>query len=347
MATTLEALRDRAHRVNELVAAGEVIDLRFPAGRRTLSSRASKLFHLLVHCAADRVVDDVLHRVPIAWLRSAGLKHMTLDEFVECVRELASVLIEVEVRDETGRAPHVKTGAFLSHIERDIDAERGELLYEFSRTMRYIFERSAYWAVLDRRATLAFESRYAIRLYELMALRSGLERRVSETFTLDELRVRLGVPEGKLTRWIHLRQFAIEKAVGEVNHISPITVTWTPVKRSRSVHAVRFEWTMKSSAERDRAREELKNTRAGRKARRDAKGEAPPLKPVVTAFPPTGSIRYTRWAEIVRACAPKPTPDVDLVATSFRRFAVERKVSLKSKSIERMFEGYCAKFQVR
>ncbi len=194
MVSTLTAMRDRRDRADELIAAGEVIDLRFPDGARALSARASQLFHLLLEYAAREDLtettpagegteatsrpalappDGRLHRIPIAWLRNTGIGHLAIPDFVACLRELASVTIDVEVRDEPGRAPHVKTGSYLSHIERDLDAARGVLLYEFSRTMRYVLERSSYWAVLDRRATLSFESRYAIRLYELMSLRGA------------------------------------------------------------------------------------------------------------------------------------------------------------------------------
>ncbi|MEM7568149.1 MAG: replication initiation protein, partial [Pseudomonadota bacterium] len=268
MVKTLQAMRDRRDRTDELVAAGEVVDLRFPEGRRALSARSSKLFHLLLQNTAHAPEDERLYSVPIAWLRESGIGHLTISDFVDCIRELTSVTIEVEVRDEPGRVPHVKTGAFLAHVERDLDAERGVLLYEFSRTMRYVLERSSYWAVLDRRATLAFESRYAIRLYELMSLRAGLDRRQAETFTLEDLRARLGVPDGKLTRWVHLRQKALEPAVAEVNHISPLEVTWTPVKTGRAVTGIRFGWTSKDPERRQRAGEELGRGRLGRRTRR-------------------------------------------------------------------------------
>ena len=360
MASTLEALRDRNARHDEIVAAGEVIDLRFPSGQRTLSARASKLFHLLVKTAGEDVAADALHRVPIAWLRNTGLGHLTIEEFVACIRELVAITIDVEVRDQPDRAPHVKTGSFLAHIERDIDAERGELLYEFSRTMRYIFARSAYWAVLDRRTTLAFESRYAIRLYELMSLRAGLTRKLVERFTVDELRSRLGVPDGKLTRWIHLRQKALDPAVAEVNHISPFRVAWTPFKHGRAVAGVEFTWERKDAVDRAGARSELAGERTGRRERRlravtanpspaDRHGAAARRAAPRGAlgFPPTGTIRYGRWADLVRTHAPSPMPDVDLVASRFREFATGRGVPLDAKGIERMFVGYCRKFQVR
>ena len=289
--------------------------------------------------------------------------------------------------------------------------------------MRYVFARSAYWAVLDRRATLAFESRYAIRLYELMSLRAGLTRKHEELFTLPELRARLGVPDGKLTRWVHLRQKALDPAVAEVNHLSPFAVSWTPVKHGRAVAAVRFSWRKKTQAARAEASAELAGAREGRRERRTAHhaslaeagvaelieaaraagteggragsgstedartsrrgtpdadavpfGEGP-VRPVpalpdrpsdrpsprasrgVAPFPshgeslgdafPEGGIRYTRWAALVRAHAPKPTPDVELVAGAFRRFATERGIPLKGVRCERAFIGYCAKFQVR
>ena len=62
---------------------------------------------------------------------------------------------------------------------------------------------------------------------------------------------------------------------------------------------------------------------------------------------PAGRIAYTRWADLVRTHAPRPTPDVELVAGNFRRFAAERGLPLAGARCERAFIGYCAKFKVR
>ena len=64
--------------------------------------------------------------------------------------------------------------------------------------LRTVLAQSNYWAVLSRRAAMAFESRYALRLYEIVAIRPGLVLKTAETFDLDELRERLGISSGKL-----------------------------------------------------------------------------------------------------------------------------------------------------
>lgn len=349
MPMTKDAIHDRSDRHDDLVAAGEVIDLKFREGARTLSTRSAKLFHLLVKNAGGKVVQPIQHRVPISTLIGNGLGNLTLEEVTDCVEELIGVIVHVEVRDEPRRKPHVKSGGFLSLVERDIDVERGELVYEFSSAMRYVFERSAYWAVLDRRATLAFDSRYAIRLYELIALRSGLAHKHAETFALSDLRARFGVPAGKLPAYGNLRQKAIDPAVAEVNHVSPFVVSYEPIKEGRAVKAVRFTWRDKTSSEKKATKEELSRSHEGRKDRRVrlvVPTERPMERPTVASFPDSGTIRYGRWAEIVREVAPKPTPDVDLVANAFREFARGRNIPLNGSGVERTFKGYAAKFRV-
>ncbi|MPT22019.1 MAG: RepB family plasmid replication initiator protein, partial [Starkeya sp.] len=110
-----------------------------------------------------------------------------------------------------------------------------------------------YWAMIDRSASLAMTSRYALRLHEMIALRVNLERKASEVFKLDDLRARLGVPAGKLASWNNLNQFALKPALVEINHLARFTVTMTPVKRGRSVVAVQLEWDEKASGSRAEA----------------------------------------------------------------------------------------------
>lgn len=341
MVTTLQALSDRHTRANDLVAAGEVIDLRFMNGGRTLSTPASKLFHLLVQHAGPSIQEPREHRVKVAHLLGHGLRHMRLEELVECLHELVGSVISVEVRD--GGRPHTKVGSFLANLERDHDADTGELIYEFSKALRYVFARSSYWVVLDRKATLSFESRYSIRLYELIALRGGLEHKTTETFGVEDLRARFGVPTGKLPRWQDFKRKVLETAVAEVNHLSPFIASWAPIKNGRSVASVSLTWKRKEAHERAAAASEVGRSRIGRKQRRVS---GSPVAEVPPTFP-DGSIRYTRWAELVRKHAPSPTPDVDLVADRFRVFCRGRRLPLNAATIERAFVGYCQRFQVR
>ena len=62
-------------------------------------------------------------------------------------------------------------------------------------------------------------------------------------------------------------------------------------------------------------------------------------------FPAGGSIAFSRWGEMVRSCTPDPTPDVDIVANAFRRWAIDGGIDLTSPNIARIFTGFCRKWR--
>lgn len=66
----------------------------------------------------------------------------------------------------------------------------------------------------------------------------------------------------------------------------------------------------------------------------------------VEAFPSSGSISFSAWGDIVRENAPKPTPDVDMVAEAFRRWAKDRNIDLTSPNIERVLISFCRKWRM-
>lgn len=340
MAKTLQVIADRANRPDDLVAPGEVLDLRFRDGSKSLSLRASKLLHLLVNATGADACADKIHSIPIERLNSF---HVSLEEFVETARELFGTTVRMEIDTKRGKA--LKIGPLLSDVERDLDDGDGsEVRFQLSPVLRLVLARSNHWAALSRKAVMAFESRYALRLYEVIAIRAGLSSKSSETFDLDDLRSRLGVPPGKLARWIHLRQFALDAAIAEVNQLSGFHVTYEPVKRGRSVTAVRLTWAVHDAQGRTAAARELEASRVGRKARRDGSAEVVVEDdddlPIILSFPATGTIRFGRWEQIARDHLPQPMPDVDRVAARFRSWA-DGKFPMADPAIERRFIGFC------
>ncbi len=342
MASTRQALADRVDRPDQLVAAGEVLDLRFGEGAKALSLRAAKLLHLLVAATGAAACEDKVHVLPIERLNSF---HVSLEEFVDTCRELFGTMVRLEIRNAKGQ-PAIKLGPLLADLERDLD-HGGELRFQLSPVLRTVLAQSNYWAVLSRRAVLAFESRYALRLYEIVAIRAGLVAKTAETFDLDELRERLGVPPGKLTRWIHLKQKALDPAVAEVNQLSGFEVRYEPIKRGRSITGVSLSWAQRDPEGREAVARELEASRVGRKARREGTAEIlveepqEALEALPRAFPPSGTIRYGRWAEIARSALPEPTPDLDHVAGRFRAWTEGKGIPLAAPGIEQTFTGFC------
>lgn len=261
---TVDAIAANRDDPDAIVEAGEVVDMRFPLGRQ-LSLRGAKLFHLLVQAAGEKIVDEVQHRLPLAHLNESF--HRSVNELEELVEELHTTTLQLKLTDSQGRR-FTKSGPILSDVEREEEAQvQAEFRFEFSPTLRRAIANSSHWAVISRRAVLAFESKYALRLYSVFALRAGL-RKATETFALDDLREVLGVGEGKLTNWKDFRRRALEPAIAEINHLAGFHAGFVPVRRGKRIVGVTLTWGAKDQTGRVAALKELDRPRVGRKARR-------------------------------------------------------------------------------
>lgn len=60
---------------------------------------------------------------------------------------------------------------------------------------------------------------------------------------------------------------------------------------------------------------------------------------------PLGRISWSGWADLVRAHAPTPTPDVETVADAFRSWCLKGNIDLAQPSIEKAFIGFCKKWR--
>jgi hypothetical protein len=228
-----QALSDRAKLPDDLVASGPQIEMVFRRGQKTLSLRAQKIWHMLVKAAGVRLGDEAPHKIDLSEFRALG--HLPVEARLDALRELQMTIVEVTEWKDGKRG--TASGPLLSYVWRP-DDDQGSIEWQFSSALKLIFANSDHWAILSKRAVMAFESRYSLRLYEIIALRSGLDHKTSETFDLETFRDRLGVPVGKLPEWANFRQKALDPAVAEVNHLAGFTVSYEAIKRGRSVVAV-------------------------------------------------------------------------------------------------------------
>jgi hypothetical protein len=262
--TTLDAIKMNRPDADVIVAAGEVVDLRFVSGN-SLSLRAAKLFCLLIQEAGIIVADQVQHRIPYSVLNDTF--HMSRDELAEAVMELHSTVVSVKLVSRRGR-PYAKSGPILSDVEREPDSlDDAEIRFEFSPAIRRVIADSTHWAAVSRRAVLSFESRYSLRLYLFLSLRANL-RKVSEDMSLDDLRDMLGVPINALPRWQDVKRRALDPAIAEINHVAGFHAAYGHIKRGRRIVGVRLAWGLKDRAGLVKAQRELDRPRVGRTARR-------------------------------------------------------------------------------
>ncbi len=344
---TIQAITDRATRSNDLVGAGEVLDMQFDTTRKGLSLRAAKLLHLLIKEAGSKAIDDVEHRVPVAALNTS--MHLTLDEFISTVKELMFVQLGLRALNERTGVPELYFDPLIHSVSRtDSDDDSAMVGYRLSNTLRRVMKDSVHWAILSRQAVMAFESRYALRLYELVSLRINLTRS-TEKFSIDTLREKLGVPAGKLMKWDAFNRKALGPAISEVNQLSGFIVSAVAYKSGRSVAGVTLTWAIAPTPERVKVQRELESSRVGRAVRRDGGLDkvldllSPPSSHrEAVFFPRQGSIVYSNWADLARSNLPNQNrPDIDLVAERFRDFCARKAILLTNPRIESIFISFC------
>jgi len=342
MGKVIKVMADRADRTDDLVSPVEVLDLQFRDGAKTLSLRAAKLLHLLVDAAGADACEDTVHSIPIVSLNTTF--HLTHNEFIETCRELFGTTVRMEIKTTRGRA--TKVGPLLADVERDLDDSDGSAVrFQLSPILRLVLARSNHWGILSRRAVLAFESRYALRLYEMISIHKAKKFQSAMVIPLEDFRLHMGVPSGKLKRWADIRRYVLDAAMAEINQLSGLTVTYDPIKRGRSVVSVRIEWSERDAAGRVAVARELEASRVGRKARRDGTVETlvdpDEQAMVIPSFPRSGALSYSRWREIARDNLPVPTPDIEHVANRFRAWCEAKKIPLSHPKIEQTWAGFC------
>ena len=340
MGKTRQVMADRADDPEALIAPGELLDMRFREDQPALSLRAAKLLHVLVAAAGAAACEAREHSIPLAEINSF---HVSREELLTTARELMGVTVRLDGQTARGRRT-TKMGVLVGYLELDEDVD-GLLVFELSKILRTILKNSNHWGALRRQCVMAFKSRYALRLYEMIALRSRLVAKHSEDFTIDELRARLGVPAGKFGKWNDLNRFVIRTAIAEVNQLSGLQVTAQPVKRARAVVAVRLSWTPMSESERAAVARELAGHSLGRKARREGtvetivQGPAPlrlgPGAPP-PEFPPLGSLEGSGWDGLVLHLVPEDRRTIealDDLADLFRMWARRAELPLTGSDI--------------
>lgn len=97
--------------------------------------------------------------------------------------------------------------------------------------------------------TLLFKSKYTIRFYELiMSIHYKDLIAYEKDFSLDELRVLLGAE--KYTRYQHFKERVLNVAINEINNLSDKYITYTPLKKGKSVVGIKLHIESKSVEER-------------------------------------------------------------------------------------------------
>ena len=258
--------------------AGELIEI---TGAHALGAADRAILNLLYQHAHD---SGRLGEIDAEWeLLMAAIrpsKHESNDRLRDCLERLMRVVVQVPLPDaRTGEARVVLTPLFEFF---DLPADEGTagavVRFGVPKKLRPVLERSNRWGRIKAEVVCAMTSKYAMALYELVQLRSGLDRCV-EHFSLERFRDLLGVPPGKLTRGPDFERRVIEPALLEVNGLSDmgVKIELTRVHPRAPVTGVTLAWWRKEGDEFRAAYAERRRSKLGRMAR--LRGEVEVIDP--------------------------------------------------------------------
>lgn len=144
---------------------------------------------------------------------------------------------------------------------------RGELTYRFDKDLIAAVKDSISFGKLEIAVMAAFNSKYALALYEHVSRRINLRHMMGEEYSIDEFRQILDVQPNQLKAFGNLKQRAIAPALKEVNLWAPFRLSIAYKKTGQRVTNIALSWCWKDRAGREAARMELEKSKVGRKAR--------------------------------------------------------------------------------
>src|SRR3546814_133667 len=343
---------------DEFAKPGSIVEVKFVKGQ-SLSLTASRLLALMILTAGGDAWQDRPHRMRKADIRRG---HKGNERTSDMLEELHRTLFAVDDRSWRGKTATLRFPLISSSREEAEDAEGGDagwIEWEFTPDARKLIQESETYAVLNRQAVLGFRSTYALKLYELGALR--LHRRQSNwRGDMSALRAALGIPPDVYKDFAQLRRKVLEKAKAEIDQLAHFRVEWREIRRGRAVTEVEFRFEPKDAPAQISTVDEIERHSAGRKARRVdsvetvipnnvvavAAAVAKQIKPGELIFP-QGTIRFgvDALAEIGRSHG--GGWDIDIIADAYRQQMGERLSKLRGAKLISSWTGFCESFVAR
>jgi hypothetical protein len=248
--------------------AAELIEI---TGAHALEASDRALMNTFFQHAHDsgRLTEpDAEWEISFAHLRQAQSRHDSNDRLRESVRRIRRVEVRVSYVSRTGEARTFETNLLEFTDTSDDDSSRATIQFGIPKRLRMVLARSNRWGRIRCEVAYAMTSKYAIALYEMIALRVNMDRCV-ETIPVEEFREKLGVPPGAYPRADNFVRFVITPALLEVNGLSDLGAQIEIVrKHSRApAHAVTISWWRKQGNEFRAAMQERNRPKVGRMAR--------------------------------------------------------------------------------
>lgn len=341
---------------DEFAKPGNLVEVRFVKGQ-SLSLTAARLLALMILTAGGDAWEPVAHRMRKADIRRG---HKGNERISDMLEELHRTLFAVDDLSWRGRKA-TKRFSLIQSSREEVDeegSEAGWIEWEFTPDARRLIRESETYAVLNRQAVLGFRSSYALRLYEMGALR--LYRRQSVwRGDMTAIRAAFGIAPELYKDFAQLRRKVLEKAKAEIDHLAHFTVDWREIRRGRTIVEIEFTFHPKSAPAQLLAADEGAAVGAGRE-RTIKPVAAPPALPAPAlgspARPkamdtnlrfPSGSLQYGAepFGEIARVHGGGWARD--LIADAYRDQMGARLSNLMGAKLVKSWTGFCQAFAAR
>jgi hypothetical protein len=343
---------------DEFAKPGQLVEVRFVKGQ-SLSLTAARLLALMILTAGGDAWQPVAHRMRKAEIRRG---HKGNERIADMLEELHRTLFAVDDLSWRGRKATKRFPLIQSSREEieDDGAESGYIEWEFTPDARRLIRESESYAVLNRQAVLGFRSSYALRLYELGALRIHRRQPIWRA-DITAIRAAFGIAPELYKDFAQLRRKVLEKAKAEIDQLAHFTVDWREIRRGRAVIELEFEFRAKAAPAQLAAVAENERHGAGRRARREGAveavvGPAPPLPaPALTRVAEAKSVLRFPVGSLTFAAGPFGNIardhgggwDRDVIASAYREQMGERLDALTGTKLVKSWTGFCQAFAAR
>jgi hypothetical protein len=337
---------------DEFAKPGNIIEMKFVKGE-SLSLTASRLLALMILAAGGDAWEDKAHRIRKADIRRG---HKGNERITDMLQELHRTLFAVDDRSWRGKKATLLF-SLISRSREETEEEGGEagwIEWEFTPDARKLIQASETYAVLNRQAVLGFRSSYALKLYELGALRLH-RRQATWKGDMQALRAALGIPPDVYTDFAQLRRKVLDKAKAEIDQLAHFRVEWREIRQGRTVAELEFRFEPKGAPEIIETVDELDRHSAGRQARREGRvdtvvagqGAIPPPRKAIGpktndegSFP-SGTLRFGNEDLLAIGRQYGGGWDVDLIANGFRSHMGGRLDKLRGAKLTAAWKGFC------
>lgn len=358
----------RARDGEDFAKPGNLVEVRFVKGQ-SLSLTAARLLALMILTAGGDGWEPIAHKMRKSEIRRG---HKGNERISDMLEELHRTLFAIDDLSWRGRKA-TKRFALIQSSREEVEEEGGEggwIEWEFTADARRLIRESETYAVLNRQAVLGFRSSYALRLYEMGALR--VHRRQSAwRADMTAVRAAFGIAPELYKDFAQLRRKVLDKAKVEIDHLAHFTVDWREIRRGRAIVEIEFHFHPKTAPEQLLTVAEIERHAAGREARRSGAVEeilveSPalparprPVPPREASRPersapsdgnigfPSGSLQYGSgpFGEIAKTHG--GGWDKDLIAGAYREQMGARLDGLAGQKLVKSWTGFCQAFAAR